>query len=90
MRSSATWTFGFTVELQVSKGLQSSSRQDAETLDLLGMAKAVADVAQAPPPNKKLLPEQFGRDVHDHEPRWLAPGGWTTPRTTGGPASTTT
>jgi pyruvate dehydrogenase E2 component (dihydrolipoamide acetyltransferase) len=48
---------GFAVELQDGKGLIVPVVKDAETLNLLGMAKAVTDIAQRAR-DKKLLPDE--------------------------------
>jgi pyruvate dehydrogenase E2 component (dihydrolipoamide acetyltransferase) len=48
---------GFAVELQDGKGLIVPVVKDAETLNLLGMAKAVTDIAQRAR-EKKLLPDE--------------------------------
>ena len=48
---------GFAVELQDGKGLIVPVVKNAETLNLLGMAKAVADIAQRAR-DKKLLPDE--------------------------------
>ena len=49
--------FGFAVELQDGKGLIVPVVKNAETLNLLGMAKAVTDIAQRAR-DKKLLPDE--------------------------------
>jgi pyruvate dehydrogenase E2 component (dihydrolipoamide acetyltransferase) len=49
--------FGFAVELQDGKGLIVPVVRNAETLNLLGMAKAVTDIAQRAR-DKKLLPDE--------------------------------
>ena len=62
---------GFAVELADGKGLIVPVVKNAEGLNLLGMARAVADIAERAR-DKKLLPgRRPGRDVHDHEPRRL-------------------
>ena len=48
---------GFAVELQDGKGLIVPVVKNAETLNLLGMAKAVTDIAQRAR-DKKLLPDE--------------------------------
>src|SRR5438552_2687855 len=50
-------TLGFAVELQDGKGLIVPVVRNAETLNLLGMAKAVTDIAQRAR-DKKLLPDE--------------------------------
>jgi pyruvate dehydrogenase E2 component (dihydrolipoamide acetyltransferase) len=49
--------FGFAVELQDGKGLIVPVVKNAETLNLLGLAKAVTDIAQRAR-DKKLLPDE--------------------------------
>ena len=54
-----------------ARASSSRSSSNAEGLNLLGMAQAIADIAERAR-TKKLLPgRRPGRHVHDHEPRRL-------------------
>jgi 2-oxoglutarate dehydrogenase E2 component (dihydrolipoamide succinyltransferase) len=64
---------GFAVELQDGKGLIVPVIKNAETLNLLGMAKAIADIA-ARARDKKLLPD----DVQGGTFTITNPGGYGT------------
>ncbi len=65
---------GFAVELQDGKGLIVPVVKNAETLNLVGMAKAVTDIAQRAR-DKKLLPDEVQGGTFTHVRRRQAPVG---------------
>ena len=59
---------GFAVELADGKGLIVPVIRNAEGLNLLGLARAVADIAERARNEAAAARRRPGRDVHDHEP----------------------
>ena len=59
---------GFAVELADGKGLIVPVVRNAEGLNLLGMARAVTDIAERARDEAAAAGRGAGRDVHDHEP----------------------
>ena len=62
---------GFAVELADGKGLIVPVIKNAEGLNLLGMARAIADIAARARDEEAAARRRPGRHVHDHEPRRL-------------------
>ena len=62
---------GIAVELADGKGLIVPVLKNAETMNLLGLAKGIADIARKAREKKLDARRRAGRDVHDHEPRRL-------------------
>ena len=58
---------GFAVELADGKGLIVPVVKNAETLNLLGMTKAITEIAAARARQEAHARRRPGRDVHDHE-----------------------
>ena len=59
---------GFAVALEGGKGLIVPVLKNAEGLNLLGIARGIADLAERARTKKLLARRRPGRHVHDHEP----------------------
>ena len=62
---------GIAVELEDGKGLIVPVIRNAEGLNLLGIARAVVDLAERSRDEEAAARRRSGRHVHDHEPRRL-------------------